>query len=70
MNSPRPKEEAWRRSGLPAVGEVKSRGRTYRQLWLPRELGEQVEKGASYEVELRKDGSLVLRPAEPEEASE
>lgn len=47
---------------LARVCEVKNRGRWYRQLWLPREVGEQVEREARYTVGVRKDGSLVLRP--------
>jgi hypothetical protein len=55
------------RTKLAKIGRVTSRGKEYTTVWLPREVGEQLEKGARYAAELGGDGVLVLRPAGPEE---
>lgn len=50
------------------VGRITSRGKEYTTVWLPREIGERMEKGARYTPELGEDGVLVLRPAAVREA--
>jgi hypothetical protein len=56
------------RAKLAKIGRINSRGKQYTNVWLPREVGERLEKGARYAAELGGDGVLVLRPAQPEDA--
>ncbi len=69
--TPKPRAEAKPtepKAGLAKVGRITSRGKQYTTVWLPREVGERLEKGARYAPELGDDGVIVLRPAGPEEA--
>jgi hypothetical protein len=51
------------------VSKIVSRGRDYTQLWIPREVGEQLAKGATYEVARMADGKLVFTPTVAEKSA-
>lgn len=49
---------------LAKVSQIQSHGKSYTQIWMPREVGEKLTKGTTYDVSVRDDGSLVLELAQ------